>query len=52
MLGFWLMLFAMKLNIRKDISKNIKEKHEKDISDAVRLSLEILKQIVRKHRLI
>ena len=36
MLGFWLMLFAVKLYSRKDIFKHIKKKHGKDISDIVR----------------
>ena len=40
--GFWLMLFTIKLHSRKDVFKDIKKKHGKDISDVVR-SFENLK---------
>ena len=42
MLGFWLMLFAIKLYSRKDVFKHIKKKHGKDKSDIAR-SFENLK---------
>ena len=36
MLGFWLLLFTIKLYYRKDIFKHVKKKYGKDISDVVR----------------